>query len=194
MPCYARPIFDHYRFHADILRLVNRRSRCDALPRPTDACRDLGGKFLHLSHRFLNDLQSNQAERSPLYFPLLLSSFQEQAKPYFRSLLSATAFLHHNLVSHNDIKPANVLLTSTNVPVLVDFGFATVRPACLPSFSCLLADLTLACCRNGRIHRGSQTPNRSSLLSSGVRPSISRLDEREARSTMSGPQMFGVSA
>ncbi|KAF8582850.1 kinase-like protein [Ramaria rubella] len=49
-----------------------------------------------------------------------------RAKPWFLSLISAVAFLHARGVVHNDIKPANILLTATDppVPVLVDFGFA----------------------------------------------------------------------
>ncbi|KAI0647816.1 hypothetical protein C8Q79DRAFT_952090 [Trametes meyenii] len=46
------------------------------------------------------------------------------AKEWFRSLLSGVEFLHKHGVVHNDIKPANILLSSENVPVLVDFGFA----------------------------------------------------------------------
>lgn len=54
-----------------------------------------------------------------------LSLSQTQAKPIFRSLISAVAFLHRNDITHNDIKPANILLSSAGVPVIVDFGFAT---------------------------------------------------------------------
>ncbi len=69
------------------------------------------------------------------------------AKEWFRSLLSGVEFLHKRGVVHNDIKfvflatfnyrricswlfathpcrPANILLSTENVPVLVDFGFA----------------------------------------------------------------------
>ncbi|KAL7418214.1 kinase-like domain-containing protein [Mrakia frigida] len=50
---------------------------------------------------------------------------EEEARPYFRGLISAVSFLHENMITHNDIKPANVLLRDDNTPVLVDFGFAT---------------------------------------------------------------------
>ncbi|KAH8082009.1 hypothetical protein BXZ70DRAFT_631704 [Cristinia sonorae] len=49
---------------------------------------------------------------------------ERHAKEWFRSLLSGIAFIHKRGVVHNDIKPANILLSSENVPVLVDFGFA----------------------------------------------------------------------
>ena len=46
------------------------------------------------------------------------------AVPYFRQLASAVGYLHERGITHNDIKPANVLLGYNDVPVLVDFGFA----------------------------------------------------------------------
>ncbi|KAL4250578.1 Serine/threonine-protein kinase ATG1 [Abortiporus biennis] len=49
---------------------------------------------------------------------------ERHAKEWFRSLLSGVEFLHKRGVVHNDIKPANILLSTENVPVLVDFGFA----------------------------------------------------------------------
>ncbi|KAK7690268.1 hypothetical protein QCA50_006923 [Cerrena zonata] len=49
---------------------------------------------------------------------------EHHAKEWFHSLLSGIEFLHKRGVVHNDIKPANILLSSDNVPVLVDFGFA----------------------------------------------------------------------
>ncbi|WWD18784.1 hypothetical protein CI109_103239 [Kwoniella shandongensis] len=47
-----------------------------------------------------------------------------RATPYFRQLASAVGYLHERGITHNDIKPANVLLSHNDVPVLVDFGFA----------------------------------------------------------------------
>ncbi|KAH8824981.1 hypothetical protein DL96DRAFT_1467433 [Flagelloscypha sp. PMI_526] len=49
---------------------------------------------------------------------------EPKAKVWFESLLSGVKFLHDRGVVHNDIKPANILLSPKNVPVLVDFGFA----------------------------------------------------------------------
>jgi serine/threonine protein kinase len=46
------------------------------------------------------------------------------ATPYFRQLASAVGYLHERGITHNDIKPANVLMSHNDVPVLVDFGFA----------------------------------------------------------------------
>ncbi|KAJ7689156.1 hypothetical protein B0H17DRAFT_643200 [Mycena rosella] len=49
---------------------------------------------------------------------------ETKACEWFRFLLSGVEFLHKRGVVHNDIKPANILLSSKNIPVLVDFGFA----------------------------------------------------------------------
>jgi serine/threonine protein kinase len=54
--------------------------------------------------------------------PVCLSP--ERAAPYFRQLCSAVGYLHERGITHNDIKPANVMLSYNDVPVLVDFGFA----------------------------------------------------------------------
>lgn len=47
-----------------------------------------------------------------------------RATPYFRQLASAVGYLHERGITHNDIKPANVLLSHNDIPILVDFGFA----------------------------------------------------------------------
>ncbi|GHJ86503.1 hypothetical protein NliqN6_2905 [Naganishia liquefaciens] len=53
-----------------------------------------------------------------------VSISEERAKGYFLQLTSALAYLHENGVTHNDIKPSNIMLSSTNTPIFVDFGFA----------------------------------------------------------------------
>ncbi|KAH7914263.1 kinase-like protein [Hygrophoropsis aurantiaca] len=58
----------------------------------------------------------------PTLVPVEVS--EPRAKVWFRSLLSGVQFLHQRGVVHNDIKPANILLSPESVPVLVDFGFA----------------------------------------------------------------------
>ncbi|KAI6016226.1 kinase-like protein [Pisolithus marmoratus] len=58
----------------------------------------------------------------PTLVPVEVS--EPRAKEWFRSLLSGVHFLHTRGVVHNDIKPANILLSQANIPVLVDFGFA----------------------------------------------------------------------
>ncbi|CCA67823.1 hypothetical protein PIIN_01647 [Serendipita indica DSM 11827] len=49
---------------------------------------------------------------------------ETRAKTWFVSLSSAVHFLHEHGVVHNDIKPANILLSKEGVPKLVDFGFS----------------------------------------------------------------------
>ncbi|KAG9083731.1 hypothetical protein FRC06_004392 [Ceratobasidium sp. 370] len=60
----------------------------------------------------------------PTPVPVEVPEFR--AKPWFVALADAVAFLHQRGVVHNDIKPANILLTGATppMPVLVDFGFA----------------------------------------------------------------------
>ncbi|SCZ98058.1 BZ3500_MvSof-1268-A1-R1_Chr3-3g06547 [Microbotryum saponariae] len=61
----------------------------------------------------------------PYYSRLMPVALPEsRARFYFRGLLSAVEFLHAHGCSHNDIKPANILLGSNDTPVLCDFGFA----------------------------------------------------------------------
>ncbi|GJJ13306.1 hypothetical protein Clacol_007558 [Clathrus columnatus] len=66
--------------------------------------------------------------RSLTYLPTLVPVEvpELRAKPWCLSLISAVAFLHAHGIVHNDIKPANILLTAAEppTPVLVDFGFA----------------------------------------------------------------------
>ena len=54
--------------------------------------------------------------------PVCLSP--DRAITYFRQLCSAVGYLHERGITHNDIKPANVMLSHSDVPTLVDFGFA----------------------------------------------------------------------
>lgn len=48
----------------------------------------------------------------------------EVAIPYFRQLASAIGYLHERGITHNDIKVSNILISHSDIPVLVDFGFA----------------------------------------------------------------------
>ncbi|KAJ7069621.1 CAMK/CAMKL/MARK protein kinase [Mycena amicta] len=60
------------------------------------------------------------------YLPALIpvEVDESKAREWFHFLLSGVEFLHKRGVVHNDIKPANILLSTKNIPVLVDFGFA----------------------------------------------------------------------
>ncbi|MBW0518869.1 hypothetical protein O181_058584 [Austropuccinia psidii MF-1] len=60
----------------------------------------------------------------PACLPVKLGETSLKSRKYIRGLLSGVDFLHKRGVSHNDIKPANVVLDVDDEPVLIDFGFA----------------------------------------------------------------------
>jgi hypothetical protein len=52
----------------------------------------------------------------------------DQVEPIGRGILAALELIHDKRIIHLDIKPANVLLTTGDRPVLIDFGAARTRP------------------------------------------------------------------
>lgn len=52
---------------------------------------------------------------------------EKQLLPFLKKLLTALEHLHRHGVIHHDIKPANVMMSDSGEPVIVDFGAA--RPA-----------------------------------------------------------------
>jgi len=61
-------------------------------------------------------------DHHPRLMPVALP--EAKGKDYFVQLISAVDFLHAHQITHNDIKPANILLSADDAPVLCDFGFA----------------------------------------------------------------------
>ncbi|OAV99945.1 CAMK/CAMKL protein kinase [Puccinia triticina 1-1 BBBD Race 1] len=64
----------------------------------------------------------------PAILNVRLGERTPRVRRYIRGLLEGTEFLHRSGVSHNDIKPANVVLSAEDEPVLIDFGFAAAYP------------------------------------------------------------------
>lgn len=60
----------------------------------------------------------------PAILPVRLGERSPKVRKYMRGLLAGTEFLHQHRVSHNDLKPANIVLSADDEPVLIDFGFA----------------------------------------------------------------------
>jgi serine/threonine protein kinase len=60
----------------------------------------------------------------PTMLNVKLGERSARVRRYIRGLLEGTDFLHRNRVSHNDIKPANVVISVEDEPVLIDFGCA----------------------------------------------------------------------
>lgn len=50
----------------------------------------------------------------------------EKALPFFTKILEAIDFAHSKGFVHRDIKPGNIMVTSTDDPVILDFGIAKI--------------------------------------------------------------------
>jgi [calcium/calmodulin-dependent protein kinase] kinase len=52
---------------------------------------------------------------------------EEIARNYFRQIILAIEYLHHNGIIHRDIKPENILkMSDDNIVKLVDFGVSEI--------------------------------------------------------------------
>jgi serine/threonine protein kinase len=71
-----------------------------------------------------------------LFLPMLPKSASQlplprpssEVIPFFRQLLCSLHSLHSIGIWHEDLKPANILMTSEGKPVLADFGLTTFSP------------------------------------------------------------------
>ncbi len=97
----------------------------------------------HVSHCEKSLLTEIEVVPNREFLPRLVPVEVRESKAaiWFESLLDGIAHIHAHGIVHNDIKPANILLTRTEQPVLVDFGFAerygTEKPILRPSPSVL---------------------------------------------------------
>ena len=60
---------------------------------------------------------------SPCFTPST-PSFHPLGHSLARQLTSAVAHLHSHHIAHRDLAPANIALSSTGAPVLIDFGIS----------------------------------------------------------------------
>lgn len=51
-----------------------------------------------------------------------------RTRRYLSGIAKGLAFLHSRGVAHNDVKPANVVVSAADEPVLIDFGSARPFP------------------------------------------------------------------
>ncbi|KAH8079670.1 kinase-like domain-containing protein [Filobasidium floriforme] len=82
------------------------------------------------------DMVRHEKQWKYLFLPMLPQSASsirapvpaERIIPFFRQLLRSLHSLHSIGVWHEDLKPANILMTETGMPVLADFGLTTFSP------------------------------------------------------------------
>ncbi|KAG0145480.1 hypothetical protein CROQUDRAFT_705514 [Cronartium quercuum f. sp. fusiforme G11] len=58
----------------------------------------------------------------PNLLPVKLGENDPKSLKYLKGLINGTHFLHSHHITHNDIKPANVVISHIDQPVLIDFG------------------------------------------------------------------------
>ena len=67
------------------------------------------------------------AERGELYDYIQNHDISEQeARFFFKQIISGVGHAHNNLIAHRDLKPENVLIDSSRLIKIVDFGLSNI--------------------------------------------------------------------
>ena len=100
--------------HPNILRLIDYKTKAEAI-RVDDTKLKL--KYITLEYAEGGELFDYIAETGRFS--------EDQARYFFKQLISALEYMHKNGYKHRDIKPENILLDKNFNLKLADFGFAT---------------------------------------------------------------------
>lgn len=67
------------------------------------------------------------AEGGELYDYIQNNDITEQdARFFFKQIISGVAYAHTNLIAHRDLKPENILIDSNKLIKIVDFGLSNL--------------------------------------------------------------------